>query len=512
MVTQSGNPAPALQDVFAGVGNIAFHGDKKTPVRALRTDSRRVVAGDLFLAVPGTRADGNSFIEEAIVRGAAAIASTEPPQPGLRVPWARVGNMRAALTAAAQNFFGHPERALRAVGVTGTNGKTTVTTLLRHLLAAGGGKWGLLGTVRYDVGGREFAASLTTPEPVLFYDLLAQMRDNACAGFIAEISSHAIAQGRVDGLGFDALAFTNLSRDHIDYHGDMDAYFDVKAGAFLGRSGPPPRHAILNADDPRGRELHGQITAANNTGTNGSAGVAVSDFALGRDAAVRALNIVLDPAGSRFRVVWDGGAADVETALPGRYNVSNVLCALAVARALGRDISELAPLVGHFPGVPGRMERVAANLPFQCLVDYAHTDDALRNALEMLRPITRGRLLVVFGCGGNRDRGKRPKMTAVVQELADFAWATSDNPRKEPQRQIFDDMRTGVSRPNDIRFIEDRRDAIAAAIAAARAGDTLLIAGKGHENTQELADVSIPFDDRDVARALLRETGLANSF
>ncbi|MDR1817264.1 MAG: UDP-N-acetylmuramoyl-L-alanyl-D-glutamate--2,6-diaminopimelate ligase [Puniceicoccales bacterium] len=506
-------PAPVtLQDVLHGIPIAAFAGDKKTVVSALRTDSRRVGRGDLFLAMPGTRTSGERFIVEAVSRGAAAVLSGGEIPPRPQVAWARAEDMPSAAAAAARNFFQHPERDLRAVGVTGTNGKTTVSTLLRHLLgwgagggaggtgvtggiddAAGGEKWGLIGTVRYELGGRELPAHRTTPDAVEFTDLLAQMRDAGCAGFVAEISSHAIAQRRVDGLAFEALAFTNLSRDHIDYHGDMEAYFGVKASAFLGTAAPPPAHAVINADDAHGRRLLALLPPA----------VRAHSFGLAEDADVRAENIVLEAGRSRFRVLWPEGAGEVSTTLPGHYNVSNVLCALALARALGRDIGALLPRVSGFGGVAGRMERVAPDLPFQIFVDYAHTDDALRNALEMLRAITKGRLLLVFGCGGDRDRGKRPKMMAAAQEFADFAWATADNPRKEPQEQIFDDMRAGITAPEKVMFIEDRRHAIAAALDAADTGDTLLIAGKGHEATQEFADVTVPFDDRLVTRELL---------
>jgi UDP-N-acetylmuramoyl-L-alanyl-D-glutamate--2,6-diaminopimelate ligase len=323
--------------------------------------------------------------------------------------------------------------------------------------------------------------------------MMTQIVGAGCAGLAMEVSSHAIDQGRVDGLAFAALAFTNLSRDHIDYHNDMETYFLVKARPFLGQCGPAPDVAVLNVDDPAGRRLAAMLPPASRRITFGE-----SEW-----ADVRATDMCLLPGRSTFTLTWPDGTGAVSTTLPGHYNVSNILCALSLALALGRDLRPLLAAVPDFPGVPGRMERVAAELPYQIYVDYAHTDDALKNALDMLRAITPGRLLVVFGCGGNRDRGKRPKMAAVVQTLADFAWATADNPRKEPQQTIFDDMGAGVTAPEKIAFVEDRRHAISLALDAARAGDSLLIAGKGHETYQEFADVTVPFDDRQITRELL---------
>jgi UDP-N-acetylmuramoyl-L-alanyl-D-glutamate--2,6-diaminopimelate ligase len=323
--------------------------------------------------------------------------------------------------------------------------------------------------------------------------MMARMVEAGCAGLVMEVSSHAIDQRRVDGLAFEALAFTNLSRDHMDYHGGMENYFQVKARPFLGNDCPPPAAAVINRDDPAGRRLAAMLPS----------GTRLATFGESAGADVRAVETVLLPGRSEFTVEWPEGAGRVSTPLPGRYNVSNILCALALARALGRDPAPLLPALRDFPGVPGRMERVATGMPFQIFVDYAHTDDALENALQMLRAITPARLLAVFGCGGNRDRGKRPAMTAAVQRHADFAWATADNPRKEPLENIFDDMRAGVSSPEKIAFVDDRRLAISLALDEAREGDTLLIAGKGHENYQEFADVTIPFDDRQVTRDLL---------
>ncbi|MDR3228297.1 MAG: UDP-N-acetylmuramoyl-L-alanyl-D-glutamate--2,6-diaminopimelate ligase [Puniceicoccales bacterium] len=504
-------PPITLKEVFENIETASFSGEWKTPVASLRDDSRRVVPGCVFFAVPGINTDGERFIEDAIARGASAIVSTGAPSfvKHSRLAWVRVADTRRAFAAAAANFFRHPEKKLRVAGVTGTNGKTTVTTLLRWLLGEDGSRWGLLGTVRYELGERSLPALRTTPGAGELFGMMAQMVEAGCAGMAMELSSHAIDQGRAAGLAFETLAFTNLSRDHLDYHKNMENYFQVKAGAFLGGAGADaPKTAVVNTDDAAGRRLAEMLREKTR----------VLTFGENADADIRAENIRLGTDGSAFDVVWSGGAGgggvgsgggagcgvgSVQTSLPGRYNVSNTLCALALASALGRDIGALLPALARFPGVPGRMERVAPESPYQIFVDYAHTDDALKNALEMLRPITRGRLLVVFGCGGDRDRGKRPAMTHVVQQLADFAWATADNPRKEPQERIFADMLAGVIAPEKIEWVEDRRRAISLALDAARPGDNLLIAGKGHETYQEFADITIPFDDRLVAKELL---------
>jgi UDP-N-acetylmuramoyl-L-alanyl-D-glutamate--2,6-diaminopimelate ligase len=487
--------APTLQDVLQGVEVAEFTGARKTPVTAIVMDSRLVRPGALFVAAPGSRTNGAAYIGEALERGAAAIITTEPqgvPRPNLA--WVRVADARRALAAAALNFYRHPEKHLRTAAVTGTNGKTTVTTLLRHLMQAdGGAPWGLVGTVRYELGSRGIPAHRTTPEAPELFDMMARMVGAGCEGFVMELSSHAIAQHRADGLAFEALAFTNLSRDHMDYHGGMEAYFETKARPFLATGDAAPKTVVINADDTFGQRLANRIPQHTQKIL----------FGLDAAAAVRATDVRLHADGSVFNAVWPGGAAEIRTTLPGAYNVSNILCALALAHALGRDVATLPPVIAAFPGVPGRMERVGTGWPCRIFVDYAHTDDALKNALTMLRPITPGRLLVVFGCGGNRDRGKRPVMTGVVQEIADFAWATSDNPRKEPQEVIFEDMRAGVSDAGKIVFEEDRRHAISLALDAAREGDSLLIAGKGHEDYQEFAEVTVPFDDRLVTCELL---------
>ena len=488
--------APQLSDYFHDGEIVATKGTLDRPISGLAIDSRRVVPGNLFFALPGLRADGATFVDEAVSRGAVAVVVQKMPAfPPAKVTFIRVADTRAALAAVAQRYYKFPDRDMTVVGVTGTNGKTTVTHLLKHFLN-GDERVGLLGTINYDLGVRTVPAYRTTPESLDIYGLMAQMRDAGCRHAVMEVSSHGIDQQRVSGLEFAAAVFTNLTRDHLDYHKTLEAYFDVKARLFTGGTGPRPKVAVVNIDDPHGEALAARLQ-----------GHPLVTFGENPAAMFRAEDVVLDARGSTFTLAWGpaGSARSlrVESPLVGRYNVSNLLAAIATVASLGTAPEAILARVPGFKGVPGRMEAIAEGQPFGVFVDYAHTDDALRNALGMLRPITAGRLIVVFGCGGNRDRTKRPLMVKAVQAAADFAIATADNPRSEPLARIFSDMREGVTAPDAITWVEDRRRAISLALDAARPGDSLLIAGKGHESCQELADTIIPFDDRRVARELI---------
>jgi UDP-N-acetylmuramoyl-L-alanyl-D-glutamate--2,6-diaminopimelate ligase len=503
--------APKLQDLFEDGELLAVKGALDRPISGLVMDSRRVVPGNLFFALPGHRADGASFIDEAIGRGAIAVVTEKPPvHPHNKVVFLQVASARAALARVARRYYKFPDRDLGVVGITGTNGKTTVAHLTKHFLE-NEGRTGLIGTINYDLGARTVPSFKTTPEALDLFGMLAQMRDAGCRHAVMEVSSHGIDQQRVLGLQFAAAIFTNLTRDHLDYHQTLEAYFSVKTRLFTGEVGPVPRLAIVNLDDPHGAELVAKIPAA----------ARVVTFGENPRADVRAENIALNFKNATFRLVWPrlcpgfggqaGGAqsgrvedsCDVDSPFIGRYNISNLLAATATAWALGRDPKVFLASLKTFRGVPGRMERIEEGQAFNVLVDYAHTDDALRNALGMLRAITPGRLLVVFGCGGNRDRTKRPLMMRAVQDFADFAWATADNPRSEPLAQIFADMKTGVTAPEKISWTDDRRRALSLALDVAKPGDCILIAGKGHESYQEFADTVIPFDDRQVVRELI---------
>jgi len=485
--------APKLSDYFSPGEIVALKGSLDRPISGLVLDSRRVVPGNLFFALPGLRADGTSFIDEAVSRGAVAVVTQKlPGHAQSKVTFIEVKDARATLARVAQRYYKFPDREMSVIGVTGTNGKTTVTHLLKHFLN-GDQKVGLIGTINYDLGARTVPSFRTTPESLDIYGMMAQMRDAGCKQAVMEVSSHGIDQQRVLGLQFSAAVFTNLTRDHLDYHKSFEAYFAVKSRLFTGGTGAAPKVAVVNLDDPYGANLSSTIPA----------GVRTVTFGESPAALVRAENVQLNFKNSTFRLVWPGGTMEIDSPLIGRYNVSNLLAAIATAWGLGRDPVVFLARLRAFGGVAGRMERIEEGQPFNVLVDYAHTDDALRNALGMLRAITPGRLFVVFGCGGNRDRTKRPLMVKAVQEFADFAFATADNPRSEALPQIFADMAGGVTAPDKISWTEDRRRAISLALDAAKAGDCLLIAGKGHESYQEFADTVIPFDDRQVVRELI---------
>ncbi len=486
--------APKLSDFLNDEDIITSKGDLDRPISGLAMDSRRVMHGNLFFALAGRRADGNQFIDEAINRGAVAIVAEKiPAVTSARVTYIQVADARRTLALVSRRYYKFPDKSLDLIGVTGTNGKTTVTNLIKHLLSTSQQRVGLIGTVNYDLGARVVPSYRTTPESLELFGMLAQIRDAGCRQVAMEVSSHGIDQHRVLGMQFGVAVFTNLTRDHLDYHPSMDEYFEVKTRLFDGGIGTAPRAAAVNIDDAHGRRLVAEAPAH----------LKVITFGEASEAIVRAENVRLNFKSTSFTLVWPEGRVEIENPLIGRYNLSNLLAAFAACYALGRDPEVMAPRLKSFAGVAGRMERIEEGQPYNVLVDYAHTDDALRNALTMLRAITPGRLFVVFGCGGNRDRAKRPMMTAAVQDFADFSWATSDNPRTEAIGQIFADMKTGVKDESKIIFVDERRRAISLALDTAREGDCLLIAGKGHETYQEFADTIVPFDDRQVVRELI---------
>lgn len=482
---------PEVCDLFAGIECRDSRLRGGASVTCLITDSRRVVPGALFFAIGGLRTDGNFYIEEAVDRGALAVVTEQDPGPHFPIDYLCVDDVRQTLAEVSKRFYGAPDEKLTIAGVTGTNGKTTVSMLNQHLIG-GSDRIGLMGTVRYDLGRRTLPSFRTTPESVDVYALLSQMLVNDCRRAVMEISSHGIDQKRTYGLAVDVAAFLNLTQDHIDYHKSMEAYYQVKRRLFTGETGHMPGHAVINVDCPYGRRLLGELDPA----------LPSTTFGLTADACIRAEEVVLSDTGSRFQLIWPEGCAEVASPLLGSYNVSNLLAALALAYAQGYAMASVLERIASFPGVPGRMERIDVGQNFNVLVDYAHTDDALRHACAMLREITEGRVLVVFGCGGDRDRTKRRPMLEAVLEAADAVIVTADNPRSEALEQIFDDMR-GAAGSGEVRFIDDRKDAISQALDQARPGDCVLIAGKGHEAYQEFGGTVIPFDDRSVARELL---------
>ncbi len=500
--TDGGETAFTIDMLSKAIKAKKLTGEKNTEIKTLTNDSRRVIKGAAFFAVSGANTDGNLYIEEAAHRGAVVIIS-ERPAPSKYFPcaWLEVEKIEDAMAMASKAFYENPDEHLNVFAVTGTNGKTSVTWLIQHILNDMQEKCGLIGTIQYDLGGRCLPAARTTPQALETYAMLHQMRRAKCKAMAIEISSHAIAQKRVEGLVIDCACFTNLTQDHIDYHTDMQSYFNTKASLFTGGHAPLPKAAAINFDDPKGIEIAEKIDKNQTKVISFSIENQVTD--------IYTRDLVLKPQSSSFTLVFPDGEANVELKLPGRYNVSNALAAFACLYSKGYDLRKASEALKSFKGVPGRMQKVISNAPFDIFVDYAHTDDALKNGLEMLREVVKGRILVVFGCGGKRDRTKRPKMTAVVQKYADISWATSDNPRGEDISTIFSDMKAGVTDPAKIAFIEDRRRAINLAIDAASEGDCILIAGKGHEAFQELGDTIIPFDDKRVAEELLTIKGLS---
>ncbi len=485
--------APKLSDYLSEDEVTAVKGSLARPISGLAIDSRRVVPGNVFFALPGLRTNGAHYVDEAISRGAVAVVSQVMPRTTqAKVTFVQAADPRALVARIARRYNAEPDQDLDVVGVTGTNGKTTVAHLVRHLLA-GQKPVGLLGTIAYDLGVRTVPSFKTTPEAIDTYGMLAQMRDAGCREAVMEVSSHGIDQHRVDGLRLRAAIYTNLTRDHLDYHQSMGEYFEVKARLFTGELGERPEVAVINLDDAHGARLLAKLAPEQKRVTFGEHAA----------ADIRAVDIDYGFKGTTFRLIWPGGERTLSSPMLGAYNLSNVLAAVAAVYGVGRKPEDFLSRLDTFTGVPGRMERIEEGQAFNVLVDYAHTDDALRNALTMLRAVTPGRLLVVFGCGGNRDRAKRPMMVQAVQEQADFAFATADNPRREELDQIFADMKAGVTEPGKITWIDDRRRAISLALDMAKPGDSLLIAGKGHEPYQEFADTVVPFDDRLVARELI---------
>jgi len=483
---------PRVSQLIAGVDPIRRKLREDSAVTCLITDSRRVVPGALFFAIGGLRTDGNLFVEEAVDRGAVAIITEEDLGSHFPIDYIQVADVRKTLALVSRKFYDAPDAKLGITGITGTNGKTTVSMLTQHLVG-GQDKVGLLGTIRYDLGKRTLPSFRTTPESVDVYALLAQMVENDCTEAVMEVSSHGIDQKRTYGVEVDVAAFLNLTQDHIDYHKSMEAYYQVKKRLFTGETGHRPGAAVVNLDCSYGRRLLDELPE----------GVVATTFGIESEASVRAENVVLFADHTEFLLTWPQGQAQVSSPLLGRYNVSNLLAALAIAHAKGDSIASILERVPSFPGVPGRMERIDGGQEFNVLVDYAHTDDALMNACSMLREITPGRLIIVLGCGGDRDRTKRAPMLRAALDGADEVFVTSDNPRTESIDQIFADMREAKG-SESAHYVNDRKHAISLALDAATPADCVLIAGKGHEAYQEFDGTVIPFDDRHVARDLIR--------
>jgi UDP-N-acetylmuramoyl-L-alanyl-D-glutamate--2,6-diaminopimelate ligase len=483
-----------LKTLLAAIPVREIIGPSDRAVESIAYDSRRVQRNGLFVAMRGEKSDGHDFIGQAIEKGASVIvAEREEKHP--RATCVVVENTRPALADLAAKFYGFPAQKLKLAAVTGTNGKTTTTFLIKHICEKAGLRCGLLGTVRYEIGERVLPAARTTPESLDLQELLAQIANAGCRAAAMEASSHALAQERTRGIEWNVAVFTNLTQDHLDFHGTMENYFAAKARLFEQLSQQEKKQkpvAIVNIDDRYGEQLLGRIDK----------NISVVTFGMGMRADFRASNYRMEFGGTSYQLDARGKSYLVRVPLIGRFNVANSMAALAAANALGIGLREAVLSLAKSPQVPGRLEMVPAKRQFQVFVDYAHTPDALHNVLKTLRELQPRRLIVVFGCGGDRDKQKRPLMGEVVDRNADHAIITSDNPRKENPDAIIAEVEKGF-RSNHFEKIVDRAQAIARAIELAQPRDIVLIAGKGHENYQEFADHTVPFEDIQVARRAL---------
>jgi UDP-N-acetylmuramoyl-L-alanyl-D-glutamate--2,6-diaminopimelate ligase len=495
------------KDLIAEVVAVGSSGDSAAPITGIEYDSRRIKPDAVFVAMKGGTTDGNRFVEKAIASGAAGIITDSAEtfdhllvyNPEVAV--LEVEHGRRALAEISAVFFDHPEKILKAIGITGTNGKTTTAYLTEQLLNLAARKTVLIGTIEYHVAGEVRPSLHTTPEPRDLFKLMHEGAERGATELVTEVSSHALDQGRSYGIPFDVAVFTNLTRDHLDYHGTMENYFAAKKLLFDGSRYPAPRVAVLNEHDPYTRRLAAAARRA---------GAQVITYGI-KTGDVRASSYTLTPAGAEIHLETPFGSATVESHLAGEVNILNLLAAFTAAHARGIACSQLFSFVPLLKPVPGRFQPVNAGQPFTVIVDYAHTDDALRNLTALARQMTaesHGRIITVFGCGGDRDRTKRPKMGLAAGEGSDFVVATSDNPRTEDPRAILAEIEPGLQQSRVRYVIEpDRAAAIHLAAAEAKPHDIVLIAGKGHEKEQILADRTVPFDDAQVALFVLADLG-----
>jgi UDP-N-acetylmuramoyl-L-alanyl-D-glutamate--2,6-diaminopimelate ligase len=488
-----------LRQLVDELAAVKVEGPLDREVAGISYDSRRVTPGMVFVAIPGQQTDGHEFIRTAIDRGATAVICEKNGLVTPRVTKIKVPDAREALARAAATYYQHPSRKLKVIGVTGTNGKTTVAFIVKQILQEAGVNCGLIGTVRYEIGERVIPAQRTTPEALEIQQMMAQMLRADCQACVMEVSSHALEQKRVSCVEFDAAVFTNLTQDHLDYHGTMENYFAAKKRLFAPpEQGAKRAGAIVNIDDPFGARLSKENQAD-----------VLLTYGLAEAAKLRATQIRLDKDATQMVIETPQEKFPCRLPLIGRHNVYNALAAVGAGLLLKVGLPPIQAALNSVRTVPGRLEAIILGQPFGVFVDYAHTDDALRNVLTTLREVTSGRLLLAFGCGGNRDAGKRPKMGKVAAALADFTIITSDNPRREPPEKIAAEVEAGFCalRRDGFRVELDRRRAIEAILRSANPGDTVLIAGKGHETYQEFEDTVIPFDDRIYARETLEALG-----
>ncbi len=485
-----------LAELLRDTNVLQFDGPPALNIDSLAYDSRRVRKGCLFFAIQGNAVDGHNFLEQALRSGAIGVASERAKPADFPVAWVRVPNIRRALAAAARAFYGYPDRRLRIAGITGTNGKTTTAYLLHSIFESAGIKSGLLGTIEYRTTLRSDTAHHTTLESLelaAYFDELAREGGQAA---VMEVSSHALAQERVWGVRFEAAIFTNLTVDHLDFHKDLESYFAAKRRLFEGLGTPPPELGVINLDDPWGEQLLKLPQPRQLT------------YGISSNAQVKVRHFGQDAKGIHATLSMPEGKLEVESPLLGRANLANILAAAAAASGMNIANEQIRQGIRRQHSVPGRFEQIDEKQPYLVLVDYAHTHDALKQALQTARGLTLNRLIVVFGCGGDRDRSKRPLMGEVAGKLSDAVVLTSDNPRSEDPFLIMNDAMVGLQRSGASYVAEvDRERAIRLALEQAREGDVVLIAGKGHETCQVFKDRTIVFDDREVSRRILRDLG-----
>ncbi len=470
--------------------------DARAEVSSLAYNSREVGPGTLFFAFQGEKTDGHAYIPQALERGAVAVVSERAAPPELATHWIQVAAIRRALADAGRIIFGHPDQRLQIIGITGTNGKTTTTYLVESVLGAAGILSGVFGTIEYRMGSKTRVATNTTPESLDLLSYFAELVKAGGKAAVMEVSSHSLAQERVWGFHFAVAVFTNLTQDHLDYHKDFEHYFQAKRRLFEGLGAPPPDWAVINTDDPWGARLL-ELPYPNRL-----------TYGLKGDAQVTPKHVASSPTGTEAVIATPAAKLHIISPLLGRANLANILAAIATGVAMGIASTKIEEGIAKLQAVPGRFEQIDEGQPFLVVVDYAHTDDALKNVLKTARELTRDRLIVLFGCGGERDRTKRPRMGEAAGALADFVVLTSDNPRSEDPLLIMADALVGLQRTSTPYIAEvDRGTAVRKALEEAREGDVLVLAGKGHETYQILKDGKIDFDDRDVARKILAEMG-----
>ena len=504
-----------LGKLLDGIAVSDFRGNSEIEIKGLAYDSRSVKPGYLFVALKGQAEDGHNFIKNALQNGAVALVLEQSRWTDTKTAIVQVSNSREALSGLAVNFYNRPFNGMTLIGITGTNGKTTSSYVLESILSAAGAVPGVIGTINYRFSGQTLEAPVTTPESLDLMSILRKMGDGGVTDVVMEVSSHALHLGRVRGCPFHVGVFTNISRDHLDYHNSMEDYFEAKSLLFRGLGEKEPHHltwAVINADDPKGKELI-RLTEAN-----------VVTYGLEKDRDVRAEGVQLTRSGMTASLVTTAGKIDIHSSLIGNFNIYNILAASAAALCLGIDLNVVASGIARLEGVPGRLELVKNRQSLAIVVDYAHTPDALLKAITSVKPLTKGRLITVFGCGGDRDKGKRREMGRVAGEHSDLAFVTSDNPRTEDPAAIAAQIEEGVHE-SGLKKLEgasdedlagpgyilelDRGKAIQSAIALAHERDLILIAGKGHEDYQIIGKEKRHFDDREVAAEAVRELEIA---